>query len=559
MPHPLWSRPSRALLTLALLTALPYLAPPGWPLLPRPGGAPLAVADLRLFDPKAPAEPKAPVSTPEVYGQVELVVPTDDRARADEGPAAPPPPPPAPAAARDAGAPARGEPPPPAFDDPTGRALDPFYEALGRVEAGAPGARARVLYYGDSIVAADWVTSTLRRKLQRRFGDAGHGFVLLANAWAGYSHRHVDRFASEGWRVSRVVGPFAEDGLYGLGGVSFVAEGAGVLAQVGTADAGEIGRAVSRFVVTYVEQPNGGDLALRVDKGEPQIVSTRGPEPAAKAVAVEAPDGPHRLEVRSAGRGRVRVFGVDLERDAPGVIVDALGIVGCRLRFLDKSDDAHWGRELARRAPALVAFAYGANESEDGSAYPMDDYERTARAVYAQARAAVPGAACLIVGPLDRADKEGERYVTRKVILSMNEIQRKLAAELGCAFFDTFRQMGGKGSMGRWIQRGLGSPDLVHPTDPGAQIIGTWLYDALLAGYEGWRARAGASARVGDEFVGPPPLAPAPEGAAPAPRAIDDPDYAPLGPPVPEPAAHDGEGALGEWPPERERPARHAE
>jgi lysophospholipase L1-like esterase len=533
VPHPLWSRPSRALLTLALLTALPYLAPPGWRLLPRPGGAPLSVADLRLFDPKAPAEPKAAAATPEVYGQAELVVPTDDRARTDE--VAAPPPPPAPIATL--GRNARAEPDAPAFEDPTGRALDPFYESLARVEAGSHGARARVLYYGDSIVAADWVTSTLRRKLQRRFGDGGHGFVLLANAWAGYSHRHVDRFASEGWKVSRVVGPFAEDGLYGLGGVSFVAEGPGVLAQVGTADAGDIGRAVSRFVVSYVEQPHGGDLALRVDKGEPLIVSTRGDAPVARAVAVEAPDGPHRLEVRSAGRGRVRVFGVDLERDAPGVVVDALGIVGCRLRLLDKSDDAHWAGELARRSPALVAFAYGANESEDGSAYPMDAYERTARAVYAQARAAVPGAGCLIVGPLDRADKEGERYVTRKVILSMNEVQRRLAAELGCAFFDTFRQMGGKGSMGRWIQRGLGSPDLVHPTDPGAQIIGTWLYDALLAGYEGWRARAGASARVDNDFMGPPPLAPPPEGAAPAPRSIDDPAYAPEGPPAPAPPA----------------------
>lgn len=544
VPHPLWSRPSQALLTLALLTALPYLAPPGWRLLPRPGRPPLAVADLRLFDPKAPAELTAPVAMPEVYGQVDLVVPTDDRARTDEVAAPPPPPAPAATLARDAGArPAGGE--APSFEDPTGRALDPFYEALARVEAGVQGSRARVLYYGDSIVAADWVTSTLRRKLQHRFGDAGHGFVLLANAWAGYSHRHVDRFASEGWRVSRLVGPFAEDGFYGLGGVSFVADGPGVLAQVGTADTGEIGRSVSRFVVSYVEQPGGGDIALRVDRGEPQIVSTRGPEPAAKAIAIEAPDGAHRLEVRSAGRGRVRVFGVDLERDAPGVVVDALGIVGCRLRLLDKSDDAHWAGEIARRSPSLVAFAYGANESEDGYAYPMEDYERTARAVYAQARAAVPGAACLIVGPLDRADKEGERYVTRKVIISMNDIQRRLAAGLGCAFFDTFRQMGGKGSMGRWIQRGLGSPDFVHPTDPGAQIIGTWLYDALLAGYEGWRARAGTAARPDEAFVGPPPLAPAPEGAAPPPRPIDDPAYAPEGPPAPDPRAEHDEARGG--------------
>ena len=42
------------------------------------------------------------------------------------------------------------------------------------------------------------MTATLRRRLQKRFGDAGHGFMLMANAWPGYFHNDVVRFADPG-------------------------------------------------------------------------------------------------------------------------------------------------------------------------------------------------------------------------------------------------------------------------------------------------------------------------------------------------------------------------
>jgi lysophospholipase L1-like esterase len=178
-----------------------------------------------------------------------------------------------------------------------------------------------------------------------------------------------------------------------------------------------------------------------------------------------------------------------LERSGPGVVVDAVGIIGCRLRFLDKIDDAHWKDELSRRDPSLIAFTYGANESGDAFAYPMDKYEETARAVLKQAKDDLPNASCLLVGPMDAADKKGDSFSTRPVIPAINEIQRKLAKELGCGFFDTWSAMGGYGSMGVWIQRGLGGADLVHPTSTGAEVIGGWVHKALMEGYAGWKAK----------------------------------------------------------------------
>jgi lysophospholipase L1-like esterase len=474
IPAALRSPSTVAMLTVALLTALPYAVP--------------KLARFRLLSPLAPGqslvEPKrapAPVAS---VGEVTLAFGTDDR-----GDLAQPEQVELPAAAAevlpDA---AKGEDEPPrSLEDPTGHALDPFYAKLADVARKKPGSIARVTYFGDSIVASDFVTGTLRRKLQGRFGDAGHGFMLLANAWPGYFHNDVTRFAAPGWQVSRVVGPFAKDGLYGLGGVSFRSQGPGAFSRFGTAKAGTFGRAVSRFTIDYLAHPDGGPMRVRIDGADKETVDTKADAPKSEQRTYEVPDGPHELEVRADGAG-VRAFGVVMERDEPGVVLDAIGIQGCRIRFLDKSDDAHFNEQLKMRNPSLTVFEYGMNESEDGELYPLDQYEATMKGVLEQVRAALPESACLLVGPMDRADRRGDVFTSRPVIPKLSRIQRKVAAEVGCAFFDTFDAMGGTGSMGVWVQRGLGGADLAHPSSAGAEVLGRWVYSALMEGYEHYEA-----------------------------------------------------------------------
>jgi lysophospholipase L1-like esterase len=381
--------------------------------------------------------------------------------------------------------------PPVPLEDASGHGLDGFYRALDATVGKRPGAITRIAYLGDSIVVSDLVTGTLRRKLHKQFGDAGHGFVLIANPWPGYFHNDVYRWASGGWRVSRIVGPMAQDGLYGLGGVSFKAS-AGARARVGTNKKGKFGHGVSKFVVAYLEQPNGGQLSLSVD-GEPRaVVDTNGPSKRSAWYEVRVPDGEHELEILTAGR-EVRLFGVILERDGPGVVLDAIGVQGARIRFLDQQDDAHWAEQLRGRKPDVLIYQFGANESGDGFAYPMDEYNKTMTAVLRQGRDAVPEAGCLVIGAMDRAQKRGDALVTMEVIPAIVKEQRAAAAAVGCAFFDTYQAMGGLGSMASWARRGLGQADFTHPSGLGAEIIAAWLHRALIGGYKDWSSRQARS------------------------------------------------------------------
>jgi len=374
--------------------------------------------------------------------------------------------------------------PPVPLLDPTGKALDGFFAALSRTEHKQPGAVTRIAHFGDSIIVSDYVSGTLRRKLQATFGDAGHGFVLVANAWPAYFHNDVSRYATAGFNVSRIVGPYAADGRYGLGGVSFSTP-PNVLSRVGTAESGEYGRNVSSFTLYYLEQPNGGTLELSLDGGPPHELSTAGPLVASKTHTVKVSDGAHQLSLQTK-RGTSRLFGVVLEREGPGVVLDALGVQGARIRFMDKQDDQHWADQLKLRSPDLLVYEFGANESTDGFLYSMADYHRTMRDVLEQGKHALPGSSCLVIGTMDRAAKVGDEIVSLRVMPELLANQKQAALDAGCAFFDTWTAMGGARSMPRWVRKGLGQADMTHPTAVGAEIIGTWIYRAILQSYQSY-------------------------------------------------------------------------
>ncbi len=356
-----------------------------------------------------------------------------------------------------------------------------FYEALDRTQRGEGGAITRVAHFGDSIVVSDLVSGTLRRKLQDQFGDAGHGFVLLAGAWPAYHHNDVYRWASSGWKLSRIVGPVTADGLYGLGGVTFSAP-PGARARFGTAKSGSYGRKLSRFELVYLEQPGACRFELLVDGEHHSFLDAVGAAKRLRHHVIRLVPGEHEIEVVTRA-GTCRAFGAILENEGPGVVLDALGVQGARIRFLDKQDDEHWARQLELRRPDLLLFQFGANESADGFAYPMDEYHQTMADIVRQSMLAVPKAGCLIMGAMDRARKEEDRLVSLPIMPHIVKEQRAVAKELGCGFFDTRAAMGGSGSMARWVRRGLGQADFTHPTGYGAEVLGNWLYRALIQGY----------------------------------------------------------------------------
>ena len=373
--------------------------------------------------------------------------------------------------------PAAMEPGLPEIIGPSG-AMKRFYEALARTDRREPGAIARVLHYGDSPVTADSITADVRALLQRRFGDAGHGFVLIAKPWAWYGHRGVE-LKARGWRISPATQARARDGIHGLGGVSFEG-GVGAVSTVTLADGGH-----TKVEVDYLREPGGGTFDVEAEGRTLGSVDTNGvKEPGFAAFAL--PEGTESVTLR-VRQGTARLFGWTFEKNGPGVIYHSLGLNGGQIQaVLRYFEPEQWAAQLRHQRPDLVVINYGTNESVFPE-YIERTYSDELRKVIERVKAAVPEASVLVMGPMDRGERGASGgIVTVPALPRIVELQRRIAAETGCAFFDTFEAMGGAGTMGRWYeaQPRLVSADFMHPLPAGAAKVGALLDGALMRGYE---------------------------------------------------------------------------
>ncbi len=373
------------------------------------------------------------------------------------------------------------------IEDSTGRALDYFFASLLKTES--EGMQTRISHYGDSPITNDGITSTVRRKLQQRFGDAGHGFVLTAKPWAWYEHQGVATVASGAWD-SEPMFISRGDHLFGLGGVSFTTKAVNATATFSAIADGEIKHAVSSFDIYYLAQPNGGEFDVEIDGARQERVSTASDEVKSAFHRIEAPEGAHTLTIRTVGNGEVRMFGVVLENHSQGVQYDSLGVNGAFIGLLaNYMDEQHWMAQLRHRQPDLIIIGYGANESQFES-LNMTQYERDTREAVRRIREALPQSSIMLIGPMDRGMRSaGGSIVTRPMIKKLVAYQRKLAMELNCAFFDTFTAMGGEGTVARWLaaRPRLMGGDYTHPTAQGSDIVGSLIYEAIIKSYEEYK------------------------------------------------------------------------
>jgi lysophospholipase L1-like esterase len=350
-----------------------------------------------------------------------------------------------------------------------------------------------VAIYGASGTAVDLWTAYVRRYLQARFGDGGPGIVSAAphNRW--YRHHELEVEASKHWTKHNAYTVEEDDpGWFGPMGVALSARSKHAWATIGPSRWWPDGRRVAYYELLYVEHRRGGAFTVRLDGKLAAKVSTRLSKQEAEPrlgihrlpLELDAQTEAPVLRIDVKGNGEVRMLGVIAETGEPGVVVDTLGVDGARISNQLRWHEQLWAQGLRHRDPALVVLAFGNNASMDEDV-PIGVFESGYRRVLQRLRATVPDASCVMLGPGD-FPKVGEdkTLAPRPRLGEIREVERRLAAEHGCAFFDTLKLVGGDGAKQAWVDAGLSRDDYLHLTRAGYVRLGLGFGDALMHHYD---------------------------------------------------------------------------
>jgi lysophospholipase L1-like esterase len=348
-------------------------------------------------------------------------------------------------------------------------ALVPFFE---RIFERKKDEGIHIIQFGDSHTASDDWANAMREQFQSKFGDGGAGFEMAGHPYRGYRRFDAPAEQSRGWVTEGTVS-HQGDGVNGLGGVSITADRPD--------ETVELTAQCDHLDLYYLEQPGGGSFAVEVDGATVGTVQTGGALGPGYYSYDPAP-GEHHFTVRTLDRAPVRLFGWSADNRA-GVTYEQLGINGAQAGIVLEWNQAILDDELARRNPALIVVAYGTNEALSPH-WTAEGYRTEFEEVIHRLRSAAPAASILIVGPPDAMHRVGRRRIPLPHLDGVIAVQRSVATETGCAFWDWRERMGGPGSVKQWVQAGLSQGDYVHLTSAGYRLLGNTLFQEIMQEFD---------------------------------------------------------------------------
>ena len=362
-----------------------------------------------------------------------------------------------------------------------------FYHALASVsQLGRP---VRVAYYGDSFIEGDIFTADLRELLQDRFGGNGVGWVDCASQVHGFRTTVGHTFS--GIHEYEVVKRPFNAANQGIAQRYFtVADGARI-----TYKGSKVRRHLSAWDQAIFYLRSGGGLTLKATfNGDTTVVDSVPGSQNLQAIVRTAGwqpgdslQRPRQMTsasytVSKAGNSTL-LFGVALE-PKQGVVVDNFSMRGSAGYTLSQIPAATLAQFAAQRPYDLIVLHFGLNvaNSKQGN---YSGYTRQMGQAIDHLRQAYPQASILIVSMPDRDQRTDAGPRTMKGVEQLVAYQQLMASEHAVSFFSLFQAMGGSESMKDLVDRGLANKDYTHINFKGGRYLARFLFDALMAGYEG--------------------------------------------------------------------------
>ena len=360
------------------------------------------------------------------------------------------------------------------------RQMDRFYRALGEADRRP----VRIAVLGDSFIEGDIFTADLREQFQTLYGGRGVGFVPFSSPVAQF--RGSVKHSFSGWTTYSVVQKKSapeeiRDKFSVSGSVSVPDEGAEALFE-GTSFRRHL-QLCSSARLLFI---NEGRTVVHVTVNDSlQRLFRPDSTPFVQQICVTGEI--RKLRVRVTEPAGFYGYGVVFGDDT-GVGLDNYSIrgnSGLALFGTNSVIDAQIGRLLGFD---LVVLQYGLNAmSPEAGSY--DGYGTQLSRIVDFVERCFPGSSLLVMGIGDRSTRQEGEMVTMPGVPLMIEAQRAAARRSGVAFWNTFRAMGGEGSIAAFVERGWAAKDYTHIGFAGGRYVARRLAASLMRGEEDYLVR----------------------------------------------------------------------
>lgn len=369
-------------------------------------------------------------------------------------------------------------------------------------EAQDRGKTYRVMYYGDSQIEMDRISSVLRQKLQELFGGSGPNMVPAVQPVATISVSQqaagLNRYAVYGDASNQranhnrygVMAQFSQ--VVGGGSMTFIrsnhSQALDKVKKISTVSV-LLGRNSQNFTATL----KCGDLAT-----EPKVL------PANDSVSLITWILPEDIQRGTISfKGNAEIYGILLDGD-PGVAIDNVALRGCSGTIFTRINESIARQSFKLLDTKLIILQFGGNRmpgittSKSITPY-MAELENQINYI----KRVAPKATLLFIGPADMGRSYGGKMGTWHGLPELNDSLRAMALRNKVAYWDMFHVMGGEGSMAQWVKHkpALAGPDYIHFTFTGAQEIGSDLARSFTTYYDFYKLRQHVPSEKVIEFV----------------------------------------------------------
>ena len=345
----------------------------------------------------------------------------------------------------------------------------------------------RIIYYGDSQIEGDRITSFLRKYLRKGHGGTGPGLFLplmpvmytksvwlrSSSNWERYNYLSY----TTGKLSHRNLGPFMTICRFLPKGVTTsVPEKAFV--KIRPSNVSDSASSVYDILRVFYGNTDGAvNIAVKADDKE---IFSDTLKPGNGFNEVTCPlKGAKEIMIEFAGTVSPDIYGISIE-SKNGVIVDNIpqrGSAGLEFTMVNRNNLKESYKKLS---PDLFVLHFGLNVVKN----VKGDYSYYKNGLGRQLsllKQISPFTPILVVGVTDMALSKGESIISYQNIPAIIDAQRRASEEAGVAFWDSYRAMGGESSIIRWVRMNppLAQKDYVHFTYPGADSLSRILADAL--------------------------------------------------------------------------------